>query len=84
MRSRKPFAQNQKDGRSKNKHKEENFVAHDRTDQRHFLLAGRQPLRFAKFVQSGQGKLCGDQPQNNRGSGKKAMQRDFQRAFEEK
>src|SRR5262249_6428251 len=83
VRSGQPLAQNQQDGRAENKYKEEDLIADNRADQRHFTFAGGQPARFAQFMQAGQGQLRGDQPQNNRGRGEKAVQWNLQGALKE-
>src|SRR5262249_9106786 len=52
------------------------------TNERHLLLAGADPLRFAEFMQAGDRKLRSNEPEDHSGHRKKAGKRDFDCALE--
>src|SRR5882672_8608810 len=80
---RKPFTQNQENGRAENENKEKEFVANDGADEGHFLLAGRNPARFAKLMQAGDGELSSHEPEDDGGHRKKAVQRNLNGPLDE-
>ncbi len=84
MRSRLPLPQDQQRRRPKNKHEEKQLIAHDGPNQRHLLLARRQPARLTEFVQPDQRQLKRHQHQDRAGNRKKSVQRNAQRALKEK
>jgi hypothetical protein len=83
MGCRLPLAKNQQRGRAKDEHKKEKFIPDNRTDDRHFRLAGRQPLRFAQLVQTAERQLEGNEHQDDAGRGKEPLQRHTQGALKE-
>src|ERR1035438_4615771 len=78
-----PFAEDQQGGGTEDKDEKEQFIAHDGADYRHFRFAGRQPLRFAQFMQTRERQLENNQHQDHAGCGEETLQRHTQRALEE-
>src|SRR5262249_24112858 len=83
VRSSLPLAENHQRRGAKHKDEEEEFIAHDGAKQSHFVLAGRNPAGFAKFVEAGNRELDTDENQDDAGDSEEAVQWYLERALEE-
>src|SRR5581483_3509174 len=70
-------------GQGDNQEEEERLVVDQGTDQRHLAPAGGQDASLRQLVQTGNGKLHGDDGQDQGSYGEEFAQLHFQAAFEE-